>query len=213
MKGNDVRALQNLFNRIGLHVSVDGSFGRQTYTALRRFEHRVGHRVNGVLDQSDLDALHQIEGQGGFPPPPQPAPLPAGSRAQVNADGLASVGSDAPQAVKDIIAAGNEIASKPYHYGGGHGRWNDSGYDCSGSVSFALHGAGLLKAPLDSTSFESWGKSGYGHWVSIYANAGHAWMTINGRRFDTGAMGAGGSRWASSPRSGAGFVVRHPPGY
>ena len=212
MKGNDVRALQNLFNRIGLHVSVDGTFGRQTYTMLRRFEHRVGHRVNGVLDGSDLDALHQIEDEGGFPPPPQPAPLPAGSRAKVNADGLASVGSDAPQAVKDIIAAGNEIASKPYHYGGGHGRWNDSGYDCSGSVSYALHGAGLLKAPLDSTSFESWGKAGYGHWVSIYANGGHAWMMVAGLRFDTSGLSSAGSRWQTAKRSTSGYVVRHPVG-
>lgn len=212
MKGHDVRALQNLLNRIGLHVSVDGSFGRQTYTKLRTFERRTNRRVNGILDGGDLDALHRIEQQGGFPPPPAPAPLPAGSRAKVNADGLASVGVDAPQAVKDIIAAGNKIASMPYHYGGGHGRWKDSGYDCSGSVSFALHGAGLLKAPLDSTSFESWGKPGYGTWVTIYANAGHAWMMVAGLRFDTSGLSSAGSRWQTAKRSTSGYVVRHPAG-
>ena len=111
-----------------------------------------------------------------------------------------------------IIEAGNKIASKPYRYGGGHGRWRDSGYDCSGSVSYALHGAGLLDTPLDSTGFMSWGERGKGDWVSIYANAGHAWMMVAGLRFDTSGLSSAGSRWQTAKRSTRGYVVRHPVG-
>jgi hypothetical protein len=135
------------------------------------------------------------------------------SKGTVNPDGTATAPADAPQAVKDIIAAGNEIAFKPYIYGGGHGSFNDEGYDCSGSVSYALHGASLLKSPLDSTSFESWGDPGPGAWVTVYANAGHAYMVVAGLRFDTsGAKGRKGSRWTAELRSSAGFVARHPRG-
>ena len=86
---------------------------------------------------------------------------------------------------------------KPYKYGGGHGRWNDSGYDCSGSVSYALHGAGLLGSALTSGGFMSWGAPGKGRWVTIYANPGHVYMVVNGRRFDTTGRDESGSRWQS----------------
>jgi len=134
-------------------------------------------------------------------------------RATLNPDGTATPPASAPQVVKDIILAGNEIAKMPYKYGGGHGKWKDSGYDCSGSISYALHGAGLLKTSLDSTGFESWGAAGPGPWVTIYANAGHAYMVVAGLRFDTsGATNRGGSRWTDEMRSSDGFVVRHPVG-
>jgi hypothetical protein len=110
-----------------------------------------------------------------------------------------------------MISAANQIANTPYVYGGGHGSFQSSGYDCSGSVSYVLHAGGLLSAPEDSSALESYGSPGPGQHITIYANSGHAWMTIDGRRFDTG--GGGGSRWKSAPRSGAGFVVRHPAGY
>ena len=87
--------------------------------------------------------------------------------------------------MRRIIAAGNRIADKPYKYGGGHGQWEDSGYDCSGSVSYALHGAGYLNSALTSGGFMSWGSPGRGRWVTIYAAPGHVYMVINGRRFDT----------------------------
>jgi hypothetical protein len=100
----------------------------------------------------------------------------------------------------------------PYKYGGGHGTYHDSGYDCSGSVSYALHYAGLLRTPLDSTGFESYGLPGPGRHVTIYANAGHAYMVVDHRRFDTSAIGETGSRWTSTHRGSAGYVVRHPRG-
>jgi hypothetical protein len=130
----------------------------------------------------------------------------------VNADGTAVAPLDAPAVVAQVIAAGNEIATKPYKWGGGHGAWRDSGYDCSGSVSFALAGAGLLNRPLDSTRFMKWGAPGQGRWISIYANNGHAFMVVAGLRFDTSGA-QGGTRWQPvDGRSYAGFVVRHPPG-
>ena len=132
--------------------------------------------------------------------------------AYVDDSGLAVAPASAPEEVQEIIAAGNKIATKPYRYGGGHGRWRDSGYDCSGSISYALHGAGLLASPLDSTGFMSWGERGKGEWVSIYANAGHAYMTVAGLRFDTSSSKRSGSRWSETTRSARGYRVRHPEG-
>jgi peptidoglycan hydrolase-like protein with peptidoglycan-binding domain len=153
---------------------------------------------------------------GGATPTPTPtttapAPLGPGDVATLNADGTATAPASAPPEVQAIIAAGNEIASKPYRYGGGHTRkWKDSGYDCSGSVSYALHGAGLLDTPMPSGNFETWGDSGPGQWVTIYARGDHMYMTVAGLRFDT--SGAKPSRWQTSKRSSKGFVVRHPTG-
>jgi cell wall-associated NlpC family hydrolase len=139
--------------------------------------------------------------------------VPVGAAASVQADGSAVAPVDAPSVVAAVIQAGNAIAKTPYKWGGGHGRWADTGYDCSGSVSFALAGAGLLASPLDSTGFESWGASGPGRWITVYANAGHAFMVVAGLRFDTsGRGGPRGTRWQPAQRSVAGFVARHPPG-
>ena len=118
----------------------------------------------------------------------------------------------APAAVAQVIAAGNAIATLPYIWGGGHGSFQASGYDCSGSVSYALAAAGLLSSPLDSTGFESWGAPGPGRWITVYANADHAFMVVAGWRFDTVALAEGGTRWSQSMADTSGFVVRHPPG-
>jgi len=134
------------------------------------------------------------------------------NRASLSPDGLAGVPSSAPHKVEAIIRAANAVALLPYVYGGGHARWEDSAYDCSASVSFALAAAGYLKGPLDSTSFMSWGAPGPGKWVTIFANHGHAWMIVAGLRFDTSGLRIGGSRWTAATRSTAGFVLRHPPG-
>jgi hypothetical protein len=136
----------------------------------------------------------------------------ATNRASLSKDGLATVPSSAPHDVESIIRAANAVALLPYVYGGGHARWEDSAYDCSASVSFALAAAGFLKGPLDSTSFMSWGKAGPGRWVTIYANQGHAWMVVAGLRFDTSGLRQGGSRWTAQTRSTSGFVLRHPTG-
>jgi peptidoglycan hydrolase-like protein with peptidoglycan-binding domain len=144
---------------------------------------------------------------GASPTPIDPVGVP-GEKAVLNADGTATAPASAPEAVKQIIAAGNEIASKPYRYGGGHGRWKDTGYDCSGSVSYALHGAGLLDSSMPSGDFTGWGDPGRGTWVSIYAKGSHMYMVVAGLRYDT--SGAEPSRWQSDMRSGAGYTVRHP---
>jgi cell wall-associated NlpC family hydrolase len=155
----------------------------------------------------------QIAAAGGPAPSGQaPAPLTPGESAEYISESQASVPSGAPPAIAAAIEAANSIAATPYIWGGGHGSFESSGYDCSGAVSFALHGGGFLSSPLDSTGLETWGEAGPGHWISVYANAGHAWMTIAGLAFDT--VGGPGPRWHPSPVSStAGFIARHPPGY
>jgi cell wall-associated NlpC family hydrolase len=127
-------------------------------------------------------------------------------------NGVALPPLDAPEAVKQMIQAGNGIARTPYIWGGGHGKWLDKGYDCSGSVSFVLAAAGLLSASETSGQLMSFGQPGPGKWVTIYANGGHVFLEVAGIRFDTGAQSVTGSRWASDGRSTAGFVARHPAG-
>jgi cell wall-associated NlpC family hydrolase len=132
--------------------------------------------------------------------------------------GFAAAPVSAPQEVKDAIAAANEIIGKPYVYGGGHNaRFLSRGYDCSGTVSYALHGADLLTSPLDSSSFMRWGAKGPGTWFTIYTNPNHAFAIIAGLRLDTSAAGdpsgAKGPRWRPVLRSTKGFTARHPVGF
>ena len=136
-------------------------------------------------------------------------------------NGQAVAPASAPQEVKAAIAAANAISAMPYRYGGGHASFEDTGYDCSGAMSYALRGAGLLNAPLASGPFMIWGAPGRGDWITTYANGGHAFVMIAGLRFDTGfrdarqkAQGitAGtGPRWGYA-RATAGFTPRHPAG-
>jgi len=137
---------------------------------------------------------------------------PAASSATEQAPVAPTGGGDADAAVAKVVAAANQIATTPYVWGGGHGG-ADGGYDCSGSISYALAAGGLLSSPLDSTGFMSWGEAGPGSRITVYANAGHAFMIVDGRRFDTSALSGGGTRWSSESRSTAGFVARHPPGF
>jgi cell wall-associated NlpC family hydrolase len=137
----------------------------------------------------------------------------AGARARLLPSGMAQAPFSAPDRVARVIAGGNQIAKFPYIWGGGHGSFRDNGYDCSGSVSYALKAGGLLKAPMVSGAFARYGKPGPGRWITIYANGGHIFMVVAGLRYDTsGRSGPRGSRWQTAPRSTAGFVVRHPPG-
>ena len=131
---------------------------------------------------------------------------------QTNAGGTAQPPPGAPAAVGLVMAAGNAIAGLPYLYGGGHAGFKDTAYDCSGSVSYALAAAGLVSSPMASGPFMSWGEPGPGTWITVYANAGHAFMIVAGWRFDTSALSGGGTRWSRDTRSVAGFVARHPPG-
>ncbi|MGN6253564.1 MAG: hypothetical protein ACTHO8_01040 [Solirubrobacterales bacterium] len=139
---------------------------------------------------------------------------PPGKAMLVNGRAIPPV--NAPAAVKKVIAAANKIRAKPYIWGGGHGRWWDRGYDCSGSVSFALHGGNLISTPMPSGSLESWGSPGKGRWITVYANGGHAYAVIAGLRWDTAGDTSGtGPRWHKSTRAAASgpFVARHPAGY
>lgn len=134
-------------------------------------------------------------------------PIVEGSKAIVY-KGMAYAPKTAPKIVKTVIWTGNKIRNLPYVWGGGHGSWIASGYDCSGSVSYALHGAGLLKTTMTSGDLASWGKSGAGKWITIYANGGHVYMHVAGVRFDT--SGANPSRWQSDLRPSSAYALRHP---
>ncbi len=191
-KRGRVRLLQR---RLG--ITVDGVFGPGTQRAVKAFQRRRGLTPDGVVGPATWNALGHAGISTVLKRSRRGSPRRAG--------GL-------PIRVRRIIAAGNRIASKPYKYGGGHGRWNDSGYDCSGSVSYALHGAGYLSSALTSGGFMSWGSPGRGRWVTIYAAPGHVYMVVNGRRYDTSGRDENGTRWQASDRSAAGYVVRHPPG-
>jgi peptidoglycan hydrolase CwlO-like protein len=141
-------------------------------------------------------------------------PAPAG-HATIDSNGDAIPPSNAPLAVRGAIAAANQIDDLPYIWGGGHGSFTASGYDCSGAVSFMLHGGGFLSSPLDSTGLEVWGDPGGGNWITVFANSGHAWAYVAGLRWDTGGPGGGnGPRWSTVMRDDASsFVARHPADY
>jgi cell wall-associated NlpC family hydrolase len=154
-------------------------------------------------------------GQTG-PPGSTGAPSGSGSLARIASDGLAQAPADAPAAVKQAIAAGNQLIGEPYLYGGGHASFSSSGYDCSGAVSYALHGANLLASPLDSSALELWGVSGAGQWITVYANPQHTYVEIAGIRLDTSRAGdiggQTGPRWRALLSSHSGYVARHPAG-
>ena len=138
------------------------------------------------------------------------------AKAKLLGNGMLVPPASAPARVKAVIAAANKIRSKPYVWGGGHGRWWDRGYDCSGAVSFALHGGGFLSSPLPSGPMESWGSAGRGRWITVYANGGHAYAVIAGLRWDTAGNTSGtGPRWHKSLSAAASgpFTARHPAGY
>ena len=148
------------------------------------------------------------------------APVPGGE--SIGGNGTIPIPPNVPEVVQRVIAGANEIADFPYVYGGGHASFIDNAYDCSGSVSYALHGAGLLSSSEDSTGFESYGSPGPGKWITIYADASHAFIVIGGRAFDTADYGGPnipsgtGPRWRSNPlgnlADGGDYIVRHPPG-
>lgn len=123
-----------------------------------------------------------------------------GSKAKL-VKGRAIAPANAPRAVQRVIAAANKIRNKPYKYGGGHSRWKDRGYDCSGAVSYALRGAKLVSSPLDSSGLARWGKKGKGKWITVYGASSHAYMVVAGLRFDTSMVSGNGPGWSKSMRS------------
>jgi len=185
-----VRLLQR-----ALGVAADGIFGPGTAAAVKRFQRGKGLTADGIVGPATWSALGH-----------------SGITKVLKRKVLGRRRSGLPLVIRRVIYAGNRIAHKPYKYGGGHGSFVDSGYDCSGSVSYALHGGGLLSVPKDSSEFMSWGAPGKGRYITIYANPGHAYMVVHGRRFDTTGAGGPGGRWQRAMRSSAGYTVRHPPG-
>ena len=154
---------------------------------------------------------HGAEASNGGASPTDARYRPAAKAKIVN--GYAIPPRNAPPEVAAAIEAGNRIIRKPYRYGGGHGDFDDSGYDCSGAVSYALHGGDWLDRPLDSSGLMSWGESGEGEWVTVYAKGSHAYVIIAGLRFDTSGAGEEGPRWREERASTAGYAVRHPEGF
>lgn len=153
---------------------------------------------------------------GGVDPHPSThsTATPTAKARLVGGEAVAPAG--APAGVQQAIAAANSIRTKPYVWGGGHGSWFARGYDCSGAVSYALHGAKLLSSPLDSGSLESWGSRGVGRWITVYANSGHTYAVIAGLRWDTAGSADGtGPRWYKQTTAAAPgrYTVRHPAGY
>ncbi len=163
--------------------------------------------IEGNLPDLSVDPASSSAGQ-------QPAPV-SGQTAVLGSDGLAAAPAGAPQVVKDVIAAANSIESLPYLWGGGHGSFESSGYDCSGAVSFALHGGGLISSPLDSTGLTTWGEPGAGNWITVFGNSGHVYAVIAGLRWDTSGTGGSGPGWSTTTTSfqdPSAFVPRHPSG-
>jgi cell wall-associated NlpC family hydrolase len=191
---NGVAALQAALLRS--QISELGARGRDA-AKLRTLNARLGRLEAMAAAQARAAAVTGNAGVGGI---------------AINTGGMVQAPAGAPAAVRQVIAAGNAIATLPYVYGGGHASFHADGYDCSGSVSYALAAAGLVTSPMVSGAFESWGDPGPGQWITVYANAGHVWMEVAGWRFDTVALAEGGTRWSRGGGEFSGFVVRHPPG-
>ncbi|MDQ2629358.1 MAG: hypothetical protein M3Y75_00075 [Actinomycetota bacterium] len=177
---------------------------QEALDALQSREAALSDNLSALSEQVASEGGDATEGL-------MPAPLNPGQEAELISESEASAPASAPQAVKEVIAAANAIADTPYVWGGGHGSFESPGYDCSGAVSYALHGGGLLESPLDSTGLTTWGEPGPGRWITVYGNSGHAWMVVAGLAFDT--SGGAGPRWHNPwPNSPEGFIARHPAG-
>jgi peptidoglycan hydrolase-like protein with peptidoglycan-binding domain len=222
-RGGDVKLLQRYLTRAGFQATADGQFGERTRRAVRAWERAAQRRSDGRASRGEQRLVRRAASSGAQTSEPTPQPTEAqpqgnpSDKAVIGPDGRTAIAPDnAPQPVKDAIAAANRITDKPYRYGGGHGKWEDSGYDCSGAVSYALHGGDLLDSPLDSSGLARWGAAGRGEWITVYANSGHAYAVIAGLRFDTSSAGDGGEkgpRWRQTARSSSGFTARHPDGF
>ena len=189
------------------------------FAKAKRMEHQAGIETepgemppasagdNGTFDEAPARSRRiktaSMAGTDGQPP----------ERSALLIGRMAIAPPDAPFEVERAISAANAIVGRPYVWGGGHGSWNDSGYDCSGAVSYALGGAGLLGAPVDSSALMTWGEPGPGKWITVYANPGHTYAVIAGLRWDTvGEQRGTGPKWHAEAAYPQGFVARHPPG-
>jgi peptidoglycan hydrolase-like protein with peptidoglycan-binding domain len=215
LHGSDVTILQGYLTIAGFPTSVDGNFGPQTASSVAAFKRAHSMTpANGVAGPSFVQSLRSAISS-------YTSDVPTAT-ATINSDGTATAPAGAPPAVQAMITAANRIIDTSYCTGGGHGKWNSSCYDCSGAVSYVLHGAGLLNTSEDSSDLESYGAAGPGKWVSVYGDPGHAFIVIAGIAFDTANYGGpnipsgDGPRWRSNPlgnlADGGHYIVRHPPG-
>lgn len=236
-RGSDVRQLQGYLTDLGISTTPDGFYGQSTVDGVKTFERREHQRPDGIVTPAEARLIKRmvVAGAGwqsggtpsstgysssdsaGAPGFVRYDPSNPADRAHISSDGRTAVAPpNAPPQVKQVIAAANRITDKPYRYGGGHASFDDSAYDCSGSVSYALHGGGYVSRPMDSSDFESWGIAGVGGWITVYTDPTHAYAVIAGLRFDTSAIddpgGESGPRWRSHPRSRQGFDARHIKG-
>ncbi|MGA2925468.1 MAG: peptidoglycan-binding protein [Solirubrobacteraceae bacterium] len=215
MKGADVGQLQGDLTLAGFPTAVDDQFGSETKASVIAFEQAHSLPGDGVVSATVVQAL-------GAAVAVYESTSPTGT-ARINPDGTATAPAGAPPVVQAVIAAANQIISKPYIFGGGHGSFTDTGYDCSGAVSYALHGGGLIASPEDSVQLETYGTDGPGEWITVYADASHTWVVVAGIAFDTADFGGpnipigSGPRWRSNPvgnlADGGSYVIRHPTGY
>lgn len=242
MSGHDVRVLQDFLTRAGFATPIAGVFGTITERNVRRFERKYHLKLDGVVDAFFVREIRNVvatsttgtagdTASGGSswigsskPTTPKASTktTPPTGKSRINPDGTATAPAGSPAVVTAVVAAANKIIDRPYIWAGGHARWNDAGYDCSGAVSFALHGGGLLSSPEDSTGFETFGSPGPGRWITIYADSSHAFMSVAGRAFDTANFGGpnipsgSGPRWRTNPTGnladGGNYIVRHPAG-
>src|SRR5690349_7994824 len=211
MRGTDVRVLQDFLTKAGIKTKVDGQYGPKTVSNVRRWERKSSLPVDGKMPKTDASTLRMQVAQGTAGTQSVPAPAPT-ANATLGADGKAIAPAGAPPEVVAVIAAANEIVGKPYRYGGGDGGWEDCGYDCSGSESYALHGADLVSRPMASSEFMWWGEPGAGQWITSCAHGGHSFLVVAGLRFDTGYndSSSSGPKWSTKMRPTGGFTVRHP---
>lgn len=214
MSGRAVTLLQFYLDAVGYPTAVDGQFASQTKHSVVNFQRGQGIPVTGVVGRRTGRSLGGVV-QGIESIHPQ-------GKTHIKRNGFATPPPNAPPVVRAVIGAANRILHSSYCYAGGHGSWKSSCYDCSGAVSFALHGGSLLSMPEDSTQMESYGAPGPGHWITIYADSSHAFLVVAGRAFDTANFGGpnkpagNGPRWrwhaTGNFQDGGHYVARHPPG-
>lgn len=225
-RGADVRALQGHLDAAGYTLSATGRYDRRTRGRVQAFQNDYGLRATGVVTRRVARMIKRTAtappGYGGtmFDPSPKRAagPVPGdlkivpGNRARLLRDGTAAAPANAPIEVKRIIASANQIARLPYKWGGGHARWRDTGYDCTGSVTYAFRTT-FRRGRYPTFGYSNWGVPGPGRWITVYANSGHVYAVIAGLRYDSSGLRIAGSRWTDQARSAASFRARHPAGF
>jgi peptidoglycan hydrolase-like protein with peptidoglycan-binding domain len=218
LRGKDVKQMQRALTAAGYRTTADGQFGPDTRVSVMRYQRATGLRANGVLSRSEALTLKTATQTATA----TTSATTANGSATIASDGELELPAGAPTAVQEIVAAANSIIDTNYEWGGGHASFQSSGYDCSGAVSFALHGGDLLSSPEDSTGLETYGQPGKGTWVTVYSDPSHAFLVVDGRAFDTADYGGpnipsgSGPRWRLSPtgnlQDGGSYIARHPSG-